>query len=85
MAGRVLSDLGDRRPVSTVFVGGGTPSLVGAAPLTRLLEAVRDTGQLPAGPAIEATAALGPDVPDIRDLLGLPDVYERERRYQITT
>jgi 2,3-dimethylmalate lyase len=50
----------------------------------RALEAVRDTGQLPAGAPIEATAALGADVPDIRDLLGLPDVYERERRYQIT-
>jgi 2-methylisocitrate lyase-like PEP mutase family enzyme len=52
--------------------------------IRRALEAVRDTGQLPAGPPIEATAALGADVPDIRDLLGLPDVYERERRYQIT-
>jgi 2-methylisocitrate lyase-like PEP mutase family enzyme len=50
----------------------------------RAMEAIRDTGQLPAGPAIEATAALGGDVPDIRDLLGLPEVYELERRYQIT-
>lgn len=30
------------RPVSTIFVGGGTPSLLGAAGLRRLLDAVRD-------------------------------------------
>jgi oxygen-independent coproporphyrinogen-3 oxidase len=29
------------RPVSTIFVGGGTPSLLGADGLTRLLDAVR--------------------------------------------
>jgi hypothetical protein len=51
----------------------------------RALQAVRETGQLPAEPPIKATAALSSDVPDIRDLLGLPDVYERERRYQITS
>lgn len=38
-----LRAIGDTRPVSTVFVGGGTPSLVGAAPLTTLLDAVRST------------------------------------------
>ncbi|GAA1481051.1 radical SAM family heme chaperone HemW [Gordonia sinesedis] len=30
------------RPVSTIFVGGGTPSLLGAAGLSRLLDDVRD-------------------------------------------
>jgi 2,3-dimethylmalate lyase len=49
------------------------------------LQAIKETGQLPAGPPLEATAGLGSEVPDIRDLLGLPDVYEQERRYQITT
>jgi oxygen-independent coproporphyrinogen-3 oxidase len=34
--------LGTDRPVSTVFVGGGTPSLVGADPLTRILGAIDD-------------------------------------------
>jgi len=34
--------LGTGRPVATVFVGGGTPSLVGAAPLTRILGAIQD-------------------------------------------
>jgi 2-methylisocitrate lyase-like PEP mutase family enzyme len=51
----------------------------------RTLRTLKDTGQLPAGPLTEATPALDADVPDIRDLLGLPDVYERERRYKVTT
>lgn len=33
--------LNPRRPVSTIFVGGGTPSLLGADGLRRLLDAVR--------------------------------------------
>ena len=49
------------------------------------LRAVKVTGQLPAGPLINATAALATEVPDIRDLLGLPDVYELERRYKVTS
>jgi 2,3-dimethylmalate lyase len=51
----------------------------------RTLQTVKDTGQLPTGPLVEATAAIDADVPDIRDLLGLPDIYERERRYQVIT
>jgi 3-isopropylmalate/(R)-2-methylmalate dehydratase small subunit len=51
----------------------------------RALQAVRDTGQLPAGPLTGATPAPDAGVPDIRDLLGLPDIYERERRYQVAT
>jgi 2-methylisocitrate lyase-like PEP mutase family enzyme len=50
----------------------------------RALRTVKENGQLPTGPLIAATAGLAAEVPDIRDLLGLPDVYERERRYQIT-
>lgn len=34
--------LGAAPPVSTVFVGGGTPSLLGAAGLARVLDAVRE-------------------------------------------
>jgi len=41
LAAKVLTANGDRRPVSTVFVGGGTPSLVGGARLIALLDAVR--------------------------------------------
>ena len=67
-----------------IQICGSTHSVAGYA-VRRALQAVRDTGQLPRGPLIEATAALSSEVPDIRDLLGLPDVYERERRYQITS
>ena len=42
LAAKVLAASGEHRQVSTVFVGGGTPSLVGAGPLTALLAAVRD-------------------------------------------
>jgi 2,3-dimethylmalate lyase len=51
----------------------------------RALRAGKENGQLPAGPLIAATAGLAAEVPDIRDLLGLPDVYEREQRYKITS
>ena len=51
----------------------------------RALQTVKDTGQMPAGPLINATSALDADVPDIRHLLGLPDIYELERRYKVTT
>ena len=40
LAAAALGD--DRRPVSTVFVGGGTPTTLGARGLTALLQAVRD-------------------------------------------
>ncbi|MET0966249.1 MAG: radical SAM family heme chaperone HemW [Nakamurella sp.] len=42
LAAKVLGAGGQRRPVSTVFVGGGTPSLLGAGPLVRLLAAIRE-------------------------------------------
>ncbi|WP_328312924.1 radical SAM family heme chaperone HemW [Streptomyces sp. NBC_00442] len=40
LARKVLD--GDPRPVRTVFVGGGTPTLLAAADLVRMLAAVRD-------------------------------------------
>ncbi|HET8590806.1 MAG TPA: radical SAM family heme chaperone HemW [Nakamurella sp.] len=42
LAARVLTAAGTRRTVQTVFVGGGTPSLLGVGPLAALLQAVRD-------------------------------------------
>src|ERR1700712_678944 len=42
LAAKVLAADGRLRPVSPVFVGGGTPSLMGAAPLTALLDAIRE-------------------------------------------
>ena len=38
--------LGDSRPLQTVFFGGGTPTMLPAASLTGLLDAVRDRFQL---------------------------------------
>ncbi|MFE5840054.1 radical SAM family heme chaperone HemW [Streptomyces niveus] len=40
LARKVLGD--DTRPVRTVFVGGGTPTLLAAADLVRMLDAVRE-------------------------------------------
>lgn len=52
--------------------------------IRRAYETIRDTGDLPAGPAIQATAHLRDNVPAITDLLGLPQIYEAEQRYQVT-
>jgi putative oxygen-independent coproporphyrinogen III oxidase len=56
LAAKVLAAQGTHRSVSTVFVGGGTPSLVGAAALTRLLDAVRDRIGLAPGAEISTEA-----------------------------
>jgi oxygen-independent coproporphyrinogen-3 oxidase len=62
LAAKVLSASGANRPVSTVFVGGGTPSLVGAAPLTRLLTAIRD--RIGLAPGAEVTTEANPESTD---------------------
>ena len=49
----------DDRPVSTVFVGGGTPTLLGARDLVRILEAIRMEFGLEAG--AEVTTEANPD------------------------
>ena len=43
LAAKVLRRYGDQREVSTVFVGGGTPSLMGAEKLGALLTRIKDT------------------------------------------
>jgi oxygen-independent coproporphyrinogen-3 oxidase len=48
-----------RRPVDTVFVGGGTPSLIGAARLGEVLAAVRDAFGL--APGAEVTTESNPE------------------------
>ncbi len=50
------------RPVSTVFFGGGTPSLLGAGPLTELLGAVADAFALQ--PDAEVTTEANPESTD---------------------
>ncbi len=62
--------LGDRAaPASTVFIGGGTPTLLGAAGLTALLQAVRDTFGL--ADRAEVTTEANPESADPALLEGL--------------
>ena len=58
--------LGTERQVATVFVGGGTPSLIGAAPLTAVLQRIRDRFGLTAD--VEVTTEANPESTD-RELL----------------
>jgi putative oxygen-independent coproporphyrinogen III oxidase len=46
-------------PVQTVFVGGGTPSLLGAARITQVLDAVRDSFEL--APDAEVSTEANPE------------------------
>ena len=54
--------LGTGRRVSTVFVGGGTPSLVGAEPLTRILRAIGEWFGL--ADDVEVTTEANPESTD---------------------
>ncbi len=62
LAGKVLTAQGADRPVSTVFVGGGTPSLVGAGPLRTLLSAIDD--RIGLAPDAEVTTEANPESTD---------------------
>ncbi|MBA4247673.1 MAG: coproporphyrinogen III oxidase [Microbacterium sp.] len=67
LAARVLRDSGlSRRPVSTVFFGGGTPTLLPTDDLARMLAAVRDTWGLL--PDAEVTTEANPDSIDAAGL-----------------
>ncbi|MFI2294666.1 radical SAM family heme chaperone HemW [Isoptericola sp. NPDC019571] len=60
LAARVLDDAGlGSRPVSTVFFGGGTPTMLPAADLARILRGVDDTWGLADG--AEVTTEANPD------------------------
>ncbi len=59
----------DARPVTTVFVGGGTPTLLGASGLGALLAAVR--AEFGLAPGAEVTTEANPDTVDERLLDGL--------------
>lgn len=60
LAARVLRDAGlPARPVQTVFVGGGTPTLLPVDDLVRLLGGVRDAWGL--APDAEVTTEANPD------------------------
>ena len=60
LAAATLGD--DARPVDTVFVGGGTPTLLGATGLVALLDAVRSEFGL--APGAEVTTEANPDSVD---------------------
>jgi putative oxygen-independent coproporphyrinogen III oxidase len=66
LAARVL---GAPPRADTVFVGGGTPSLLGAAGLTEVLDAVRDTFGLAAG--AEVTTEANPESTSAEFFAGL--------------
>ncbi len=72
LARRVLDDagLGDR-PVSTVFVGGGTPTMLPVADLAAMLAGVRDTWGLV--PGAEVTTEANPDSVDASSLAALAE------------
>ncbi|GAA2440771.1 radical SAM family heme chaperone HemW [Streptomyces macrosporus] len=67
LARKVLGD--DPRPVETVFVGGGTPTLLPAADLGRMLAAVREEFGLADG--AEVTTEANPESVDPAYLTGL--------------
>ncbi|WP_273654324.1 radical SAM family heme chaperone HemW [Cellulomonas fimi] len=70
LAGRVLDAAGlPPRPVSTVFVGGGTPTVLPVDDLARLLGDVRDTWGL--APDVEVTTEANPDSVTPESLAGL--------------
>jgi len=69
LARRVLADAGRARPVSTVFFGGGTPTLLPVADLARLLGAVADAWGLE--PGAEVTTEANPDSVDAASLAAL--------------
>jgi oxygen-independent coproporphyrinogen-3 oxidase len=72
LAQRVLSDSGlPSRPVKTVFFGGGTPTLLPAQDLVRMLESVADTWGLAAG--AEVTTEANPDSVDAEYLATLAE------------
>lgn len=59
LAAQIRADSGDTRQASTVFVGGGTPSMLGAAGLDRLLRAVRNSTGI--APGAEVTTESNPE------------------------
>ncbi|MFS0854244.1 radical SAM family heme chaperone HemW [Microbacterium sp. 179-I 3D4 NHS] len=65
MARRVLGDAGALRPMDTVFFGGGTPTLLPAGDLARMLDAAASAFGLVSG--AEVTVEANPDTvtPDV--------------------
>ena len=69
LVGEILRWPGESRPATSVFFGGGTPTLLTAEQLSRILEAVRVRVRL--APGAEVTIEANPetvDMPYLRDL-----------------
>jgi putative oxygen-independent coproporphyrinogen III oxidase len=72
LASRILVEAGiPSRPLSTVFFGGGTPTLLPVEDLARALTVLRDTWGL--APGAEVTTEANPDSVDARYLHALAD------------
>lgn len=71
LADRVLAAAGRVRPVSTVFVGGGTPTVLPAGDLVRFLRVLADTWGLE--PGAEVTTEANPDSVTPQSLQALAD------------
>lgn len=70
LGARVLDAAGlPARPAATVFFGGGTPTLLPAADLVRMLDAVRDAWRI--APGAEVTTEANPDSVDADYLAAL--------------
>ncbi|WP_136024300.1 radical SAM family heme chaperone HemW [Microbacterium sp. K27] len=69
LARRVLDDAGAQRPMDTVFFGGGTPTLLPADDLARMLDAASDAFGLAEG--AEVTVEANPDTvtPEVARIL----------------
>jgi len=69
LAAAALAEQGRLRPASTVFFGGGTPTLLPASDLARMLDAVRD--RIGLAPDAEVTTEANPDSVDAAALQAL--------------
>jgi putative oxygen-independent coproporphyrinogen III oxidase len=64
---RDLGGIGDR-PLTSIFIGGGTPSLLSASAVGRLLRGVRD--EVDCEPNLEVTLEANPGAVEMGDLAG---------------
>jgi len=72
LAARVLEEAGlPARPASTVFLGGGTPTILPPADLARMIDAVRERFGL--APDAEVTTESNPDSVDAAGLAALAE------------
>lgn len=69
LVGEIMRWPGDSRPATSVFFGGGTPTLLPSDQLSRILEAVRVRVRL--APEAEVTVEANPETVDVQSLTTL--------------